>query len=56
MECEDEPLSSREWQIDQAIRPLLAKLVDGTATRSERLDLNHLLIDRCRLMRRTARR
>ena len=56
MECDDEPVSSREWQIDQAIRPLIFKLVDGTATRSERLDLNHLILDRSRLMRRTARR
>lgn len=45
-------MSSREWQIDQAIRPLLAKLADGTATLSERLDLAHLVIDRCRARRR----
>lgn len=48
-------MSSREWQIDQAVRPLLAKLVDGTATLNERLDLAHLLIDRCRAMRRNRR-
>lgn len=48
-------MSSREWQIDSRIRPLLAKLVDGTATLNERLDLAHLMIDRCRAMRRSRR-
>lgn len=45
------PPASREWEIDQAVRALIRKLVAGTITPAERQEMEALQRERAHRMR-----
>ena len=46
------PIPTREWEIDKLLKGLTAKLVLGTLTPVEKLEMQHLSAERSRLMTR----
>ena len=42
---------TREWDIDQEVKALVAKIVSGEATETDRAELQHLSAERVRRMR-----
>lgn len=49
-------MTSREWEIDQQIRRLVRKMVEGTISTGEIIDLQYLQRERVELMKPVALR